>query len=48
MHPAESWEKAQKDHRGRWFWSLPALEIFEIEGVAEFEDWLVVVRGDPT
>jgi hypothetical protein len=30
--PAESWERAQKDHRGRWFWSLPALEIFEIEG----------------
>ncbi len=30
--PAESWEKAQKDHRGRWFWSLPALDIFEIEG----------------
>lgn len=30
--PAESWERAQKDHRGRWFWSLPALNIFEIEG----------------
>ena len=30
--PPESWEKAQKDHRGRWFWSLPALNIFEIEG----------------
>jgi len=30
--PAESWERAQKDYRGRWFWSFPALNIFDIEG----------------
>lgn len=30
--PAESWERAQRDFRGRWFWSFPALNIFDIEG----------------
>src|ERR1035437_6477702 len=30
--PAESWERAQRDYRGRWFWSFPALNIFDIEG----------------
>jgi hypothetical protein len=30
--PAESWERAQRDFRGRWFWSYPALSIFDIEG----------------
>jgi hypothetical protein len=30
--PQESWERAQRDYRGRWFWSFPALEIFDIEG----------------
>jgi hypothetical protein len=30
--PAESWEKAQKEFRGRWLWSMPALDIWEIAG----------------
>jgi hypothetical protein len=30
--PAESWERAQRDYRGRWFWSFPALNIFDIDG----------------
>jgi hypothetical protein len=30
--PAESWEFAQKEFRGRWFWSMPALDIWDIEG----------------
>jgi hypothetical protein len=30
--PAESWEFAQKEFRGRWFWSMPALAIWDIEG----------------
>ncbi|HYK87261.1 MAG TPA: hypothetical protein VE398_00725 [Acidobacteriota bacterium] len=30
--PAESWEQAQRQYRGRWFWSMPALAIWEIEG----------------
>src|SRR5580704_819913 len=30
--PPESWERAQRDFRGRWFWSYPALSIFDIEG----------------
>jgi hypothetical protein len=29
--PAESWELAQRDYRGRWFWSFPALNIFDIQ-----------------
>jgi hypothetical protein len=30
--PAESWENAQQNFRGRWWWSMPALAIWEIEG----------------
>lgn len=30
--PIESWEFAQSQFRGRWFWSMPALDIWEIEG----------------
>lgn len=30
--PTESWENAQRDFRGRWWWSMPALAIWEIEG----------------
>jgi hypothetical protein len=30
--PAESWEKAQMEFRGRWLWSMPALDIWEIAG----------------
>jgi hypothetical protein len=30
--PAESWEEAQKQFRGRWLWSMPALDIWEITG----------------
>jgi hypothetical protein len=29
--PPESWERAQRDFRGRWLWSFPALSIFDIE-----------------
>jgi hypothetical protein len=29
--PAESWERAQRDFRGRWYWSMPALDIWDIE-----------------
>jgi hypothetical protein len=30
--PPESWERAQRNHRGRWVWSLPAIDIFDVEG----------------
>lgn len=30
--PAESWERAQTQFRGRWFWSMPALAIWQIDG----------------
>ncbi len=30
--PSESWEQAQRDYRGRWFWCFPALNIYDIEG----------------
>jgi hypothetical protein len=30
--PAESWEEAQRQYRGRWLWSMPALAIWEIQG----------------
>lgn len=29
--PAESWQRAQEDFRGRWFWCFPALSIADIE-----------------
>lgn len=29
--PAASWDEAQRDFRGRWYWSMPALEIWDIE-----------------
>jgi hypothetical protein len=29
--PSASWEQAQRDFRGRWFWSMPALNIWDIE-----------------
>jgi hypothetical protein len=53
--PAESWERAQKNHRGRWVWSLPALNMFDIEGFPSAYDLipksysllgLVVNRGN--
>lgn len=30
--PPESWERAQKDFRGRWLWSLPALQMWDVVG----------------
>jgi hypothetical protein len=30
--PADSWERAQRDFRGRWLRSFPALSIVDIEG----------------
>lgn len=30
--PAESWNRAQRDFRGRWFWCFPALNIADVEG----------------
>lgn len=29
--PAEAWEAAQQEFRGRWFWSMVALEIWDVE-----------------
>jgi len=30
--PAASWEEAQKQFRGRWHWSMPALNIWDFDG----------------
>jgi hypothetical protein len=30
--PAESWEEAQRQFRGRWLWSMPALGIWDFDG----------------
>lgn len=29
--PIESWEQAQESFRGRWWWSMPALDIWQVE-----------------
>lgn len=36
--PAASWEDAQQNFRGRWWWSMPALAIWEIEGFPSVYD----------
>ncbi|MFI5086955.1 MAG: hypothetical protein ACHP7I_01045 [Terriglobales bacterium] len=36
--PIESWEEAQRNFRGRWWWSMPALAIWEIEGFPSVYD----------
>lgn len=36
--PIESWENAQQNFRGRWWWSMPALAIWEIEGFPSIYD----------
>ena len=36
--PIESWEEAQQNFRGRWWWSMPALAIWEIEGFPSVYD----------
>ena len=30
--PIESWEEAQESFRGRWWWSMPALDIWQFDG----------------
>jgi hypothetical protein len=30
--PGKSWEEAQRNFRGRWWWSMPALHIWQFEG----------------
>jgi hypothetical protein len=36
--PTASWEDAQQNFRGRWWWSMPALAIWEIEGFPSVYD----------
>jgi len=33
-----SWERAQQDFRWRWYWSMPALEMWSIEGFPRASD----------
>jgi hypothetical protein len=36
--PDGSWERAQRDFRGRWLWSMPALEIWDIDAFPRASD----------
>lgn len=36
--PADSWEFAQQNYRGRWFWSMPAISIWNFIGFPRAHD----------